>query len=70
MSMYRAGSRYFCFGRLASVNWGGGCEKEEGGGGVDGGRGMNVASVQNLDPLPDPPCHGRHFLDNSYLIQQ
>ena len=27
------------FSRLASVNWGGGFEKEEGGGGVDGGRG-------------------------------
>ena len=31
---------------------------------------MNVARVQNLDPVPDTPCHGRHFLDDSYLIQQ
>jgi hypothetical protein len=25
---------------------------------------------QNLDPWHGPPCHGRHFLDDSYLIQQ
>ena len=25
---------------------------------------------QNLDPLYGPPCHGRHFLDDSQLIQQ
>ena len=31
---------------------------------------MKVARVQNLDPVPDTPCHGRHFLDDSYLIQQ
>jgi hypothetical protein len=31
---------------------------------------MKVARVQNLDPLPDTPCHGRHLLDDSYLIQQ
>jgi hypothetical protein len=31
---------------------------------------MKVARVQNLGPLPDTPCHGRHFLDDSYLIQQ
>lgn len=31
---------------------------------------MKVARVQNPDPLPDTACYGRHFLDDSYLIQQ
>jgi hypothetical protein len=30
---------------------------------------MKVARVRNLDPLPDTPCHGRRFLDDSYLQQ-
>jgi hypothetical protein len=31
---------------------------------------MTVARVQNIDSLPDTPWYGRHFLDDSYLIQK
>ena len=48
------------FSRLASMNWGGGFEKEEGGGGVDGGRGREFKILIQ--------CLILHVMDDIFLM--